>query len=295
MKSEQAKSISLVDLLASLGHHPKYSKKNGNDLWYLSPLREEKTPSFKLKKSDNIWFDHGGGKGGNILDFVMALKNVNISGALAFLDNRDLSKTLCNQDHKKTIHTLKKVIEKGPDARKIIEIKPIYSYALKNYIAERAINYDLACKYLQELKYSYENKEYFALAFKNRLGGWELRSSTYKGVIGVKDITVFENNNDRVSIFEGFMDFLSYVTLKGNDTLNSDIIVLNSANMATYGIDFIKRKNYLEIYTFFNNDNAGNKAFESFKADIPRSTPFNYLYAGYNDLNEFLVKTKIKL
>jgi len=44
LRCSGAKQIDLVDYLASLGHQPK--KVKNQDYWYLSPLREEKTPSF---------------------------------------------------------------------------------------------------------------------------------------------------------------------------------------------------------------------------------------------------------
>ena len=58
-----AKQIDLVDYLASLGHQPQ--KVNNQDYWYLSPLRDEKTPSFKINRKLNVWYDHATGKGGN--------------------------------------------------------------------------------------------------------------------------------------------------------------------------------------------------------------------------------------
>ena len=64
---DDAKQIDLVDYLASLDHHPK--KIHGNDYWYLSPFRNEKTASFKLDRKKNLWFDHGTGKGGDLIDF----------------------------------------------------------------------------------------------------------------------------------------------------------------------------------------------------------------------------------
>ena len=62
-----AKQIDLVDYLASLEHQPQ--KVNSQDYWYLSPLRDEKTPSFKVNRKLNVWYDHATGKGGNLIDF----------------------------------------------------------------------------------------------------------------------------------------------------------------------------------------------------------------------------------
>ncbi len=74
---EEAKQTDLVDYLSKSGHQP--AKVRGNDYWYLSPLREEKTPSFKVNRKLNRWYDHGLGKGGNIIDWS---QNVSSSYAL---------------------------------------------------------------------------------------------------------------------------------------------------------------------------------------------------------------------
>lgn len=66
---KEAKQIDLVEYLSTLGFSP--AKIRGNDYWYLSPLREEKTPSFKIDRKINCWYDHAFGKGGNIIDFGM--------------------------------------------------------------------------------------------------------------------------------------------------------------------------------------------------------------------------------
>jgi len=54
---EQAKQIDMVDYLSSLNHHPQ--RVHHQDFWYLSPLREEQTASFKVNRTLNVWFDFG--------------------------------------------------------------------------------------------------------------------------------------------------------------------------------------------------------------------------------------------
>ncbi|MEO8848519.1 MAG: CHC2 zinc finger domain-containing protein, partial [Casimicrobiaceae bacterium] len=51
----------MVDYLNSIEHLPQ--KIHGNDYWYISPLRDEKHPSFKVNRAKNVWHDHGIGKG----------------------------------------------------------------------------------------------------------------------------------------------------------------------------------------------------------------------------------------
>ena len=77
LMSLEAKQIDLVDYLAALGHQPQ--KIRNQDYWYLSPFRDEKTPSFKVNRSKNVWYDHGIGKGGNLIDFGIIYFNCSVS------------------------------------------------------------------------------------------------------------------------------------------------------------------------------------------------------------------------
>lgn len=71
MNIVQAKQIQLEDFLAKLGYQP--TKKDKNSLWYYSPFRKESTPSFNVNIHKRVWYDHGLGKGGNIIDLAMEL------------------------------------------------------------------------------------------------------------------------------------------------------------------------------------------------------------------------------
>ncbi|HEU4606900.1 MAG TPA: CHC2 zinc finger domain-containing protein, partial [Chitinophagaceae bacterium] len=88
----QAKQIDLVDYLASLGYQPQ--KVRNGDYWYHSPLREEKTPSFKVNRKLNVWYDHGTGKGGDLVDFGTLYFNCNITDFLLRLAGQQVSPSL---------------------------------------------------------------------------------------------------------------------------------------------------------------------------------------------------------
>lgn len=55
MTIAEAKQIRIVDFLVQLGHRALYVKSGQH--WYLSPLREERTPSFKVNDRINEWYD----------------------------------------------------------------------------------------------------------------------------------------------------------------------------------------------------------------------------------------------
>ena len=68
MNCAEANKVDLVDYLYSLGFTS--AKISGNDYWYLSPLRDERTASFKVNRNKNVWYDHGTGDGGTLIDFA---------------------------------------------------------------------------------------------------------------------------------------------------------------------------------------------------------------------------------
>jgi hypothetical protein len=62
----EAKKIGLVSYLESLGIHP--ARVWGENYWYLSLLRKEYVPSFKINRVRNLWYDFNLGRGGSIID-----------------------------------------------------------------------------------------------------------------------------------------------------------------------------------------------------------------------------------
>ena len=87
--------------------------------------------------------------------------------------------------------------------------------ALVSYLTGRGIDPAIARTYCREVRYTIGGKEYFAVGFRNDAGGWELRSARFKGGSSPKHITTLDNGSDMAMAFEGFIDFLSYLSLKG--------------------------------------------------------------------------------
>jgi DNA primase len=80
MTCAEANQIALVDYLYSLGIQPH--KTRNNDYWYLSRLRDEKTPLFNVNRKLNAWYDWGLGQGGNIIDFALLYHRCTVSELL---------------------------------------------------------------------------------------------------------------------------------------------------------------------------------------------------------------------
>ena len=56
-----------------------------------------------------------------------------------------------------------------------------------------------------------------AIGFPNVAGGYEVRNSFFKGCIAPKDITHIRQQGEqreKCLVFEGFMDYLSFLTLR---------------------------------------------------------------------------------
>ena len=74
-----------MDFLQIRGHNPLKIKYGS--AWFLSPMRQETTPSFKVNIDKNVWFDFGTGEGGDLITFVMKLNNVKYREALEIIGN----------------------------------------------------------------------------------------------------------------------------------------------------------------------------------------------------------------
>ena len=327
MNSAQAKNILITDLLTSLSREPKTIKNN--DYWYLSPLHEEKTPSFKVDIVKNVWYDHGDGVGGNIIDLVMNIYNLDFKSALQKLSsifNYGDTAVSSSFFHQQVINQKINQIQEsaksqnsssgpsqnssaakshlnqtgvsqtkdhGPSHFELKKIKDLENKALLEYITKRGIKSDIAMRYLKEVYYSSssqdETKNYFALGFENDAGNYELRNAYFKGCIGSKDITTIKGTgNKELSIFEGFIDFLSALTHFKIDNFKSDVIILNSVANKAKILDLLYSDLYNKIYLFLDNDKAGQETQREFYSINNKCVNCSNIYEPYKDFNEFL-------
>ena len=166
MNIEDVKQIPIADYLHSLGYSPV--KRQGNGLWYKSPLREEHEASFKVNTDRNLWYDFGAGKGGNIIALA---KELYFSDSLPYL--------------------LKRIEEQTPNVRPVsfsfpqcrtepsfqhLEVRDLTHPALLRYLQGRGINIELAKRECKELHFTNNGKPFFAIGFPNMAGGYEVRN-----------------------------------------------------------------------------------------------------------------------
>ena len=272
--------IKLIPIREYLTHRGAYPKQeNSRYGFYLSPLREEQDASFKVDYVQNLWYDFGAGRGGSIIDLVMEIENCNFQQAVERLRNDNISTSIIVTSQ--TLHTL-------PNRLQVLGDYPLCHPALINYLDIRAVDTTIAKKFCREVHYSVGGRNYFAIGFRNDYGGWELRSERFKGCSTPKYITTIDNGSDKALAFEGFMDFLSYLTIKQNDSTTCNIAVLNSVANVQKAVPFLAR--HRSIYTFLDNDDAGRKALSEIERLCPQSKVINQsdFYRRHKDLNDYL-------
>ena len=277
MKTIQAiKCLSIRAYLAGRGLRP--TKDNPRYGLYLSPLRKEHTPSFKVDYAQNLWYDFGLGAGGSIIDLVMRLERCDFAQTLRLLGNGERTPM--------AVPVPSSDLPTDPALRLLSDI-PLRHPALVGYLSSRGIDPIIASACCREVHYAVGGRNYFAVGFRNDAGGWELRSERFKGSVSPKHITTIDNRSDTVVAFEGFMDFLSFLSMKPDEWPHINIAVLNSVVNLPKAIPFLSR--HATIYAFFDNDNAGRKTTADLKRLCPNSTVIDrsHLYREHKDLNEF--------
>ncbi|MGO3267401.1 MAG: toprim domain-containing protein [Sphingobacterium sp.] len=296
--AEQIKDeVSLVDLLARLGHAPAY--RSGKELFYKSMLREENTPSLCVNEALNVWFDHGGTNasginGGNVIDFGIAFWYPSpfnevvgkISGIMAITPAENLPQDIRQQRPR---------IQSTRVTNYTIEtIKELNSHpAITRYLQSRGI-WEVAQGSIKEVYYAINNgpkagRQFFSAGWQNDAGGWELRNRIgerdFKACLGRKAITTIPGDENRLSLFEGYMDYLSW-RQDNPDSLDT-VIVLNSVNLLESALTKVTSFSIVDVY--FDRDYAGEAALDRLLKAMPNATNRSDVYQGFKDYNEMLM------
>jgi DNA primase len=283
MNCEQANQIDMVEYLRKLGYFP--AKIRGSDHWFLSPLRGEKTPSFKINKSKNIWYDHGMGKGGNLINFACAFFHCSVPEALRKIREETPGQISYSSP-------AASMIDLPENPLKILSVtEPITDMNLLRYLNQRNIDIQVANLYCKEVVYENGRKTYCALGFKNNSGGYELRSGRFKGSSSPKYVSYFDCHAKSIIVFEGFFDFLTYQTIHRNQQLEpANFLVLNSLSFFTRSLLLIEKHDSIHLY--LDNDKAGQECTKTLQQRCEKVIDQSGLYQGYKDLNDWWVSSQ---
>ena len=249
---------------------------------YCSPLREETHPSFKVDTEKNLWIDYAEGRGGSIIDLCMRLEGCTLSEAICRLGQTTSFDTACNN--------VEPSKEKAYSSNSSIRLpKEEVANGARRLIKVRCINLEKALPFLKSISYEVRGRRYEAIGFANLSGGYELRDDkTFKGTVAPKDITpIFENKPQPVCLFEGFMDFLSFLSMK--EEVNNRCLVINSVSNIGRSISYLNNHQVSSIRTFLDNDDAGRRATQELIKAGFKVEDMSVHYGNFKDLNEYHV------
>ena len=290
MTIQEAKQIRIADYLQSLGYTPV--KQQGNSLWYKSPLREEAEASFKVNTELNQWYDFGIDKGGNIIALAQELYR---SDYVPYLLECIAKQTPHLHIASHTPFSLGRQSVSEPMYRHL-QVMELSSPALLSYLNERGISPELAKRECRELSFENKGKPYFAIGFPNMAGGYEVRNRYFKGCVAPKDVTHIRQQGEPRSmcyLFEGFMDYLSFLTIRVRNNPQhprltmQDYIILNSVSNLAKAEGILA--DYSKIGCFLDNDTAGRTAVEHLQERFgERLSDKSIYYREYKDLNDYL-------
>ena len=256
---------------------------------YCSPLREETHPSFKVDTEKNLWIDYGEGRGGSIIDLCMRMEGCTLSEAIRRLgQNAPVNGTYSSLNDFVPNNSQPVMAVNG--ARRLIEISDTLPPHFQEYLTKvRCINLEKGMPFLKCISYEVRGRRYQAIGFANLSGGYELRDDkTFKGTIAPKDITpTFTDRAEPVCIFEGFMDFLSFLSMK--EEITNHCLVMNSVSNVARTIRYLNDRHLTHIRAFLDNDEAGRSTVQDFIKAGFHVEDMNIHYKDFKDLNDFHV------
>lgn len=286
------KRYSIVEYLERKGIRPV--RKTSTYVMYRSPLREETHPSFKVDTEKNLWIDYAEGRGGSIIDLCIRLEGCTLSEAICRLeqnapDNTTHSYSFTNRGISISPNQRENVTASG--TRRLICLSDTLPPHLQEYLKkERCIDLEKATPFLKCISYEVRGRRYEAIGFANSSGGYELRDNhLFKGTIAPKDITpIFEDKAQPVCLFEGFMDFLSFLSMK--EEVTNQCLVMNSVSKVTRSVHYLNERNITSVHTFLDNDYAGQRAVQEFVNAGFKVEDMTVYYRDFKDLNDFHVR-----
>ena len=282
MNIDEIRKISLVEFLNQLGYQP--TGRDSKGLWFYSPCRSERKPSFHVNPRKGVWFDFGSGAGGDIFTLAGELCN---SG-----DFIRQAEYIAEKMKLPIVKPYKPVPFIEQPTFENLKVSKLESPALLKYLADRGIPRNIAQRWCVQVDYRLHGKDYYAIGFENNAHGFELRNSYYKGSYPPKHITHIADGNTRCNVFEGFIDFLSAERLGLND--GSDSVVLNS--VANVGKALTILPDYSVIACYLDNDEAGRASLARLRRELgDKIMDKSALYPDHKDLNDFLVATQPKI
>jgi len=279
---QELKKVPIINILNKLNIESVEKKKE--EYWFKALWRNEQTASIKCV--NNLFYDFGEGIGGNTIDFVMKILNLEFKEAVKWLQNESVIFSF----HQPELNTISRNINKGK-TYSITKVQPLQNTILIEYLMSRCLNINLCTKYLCEIYYQVNDKKYFGVCFTNDQNGFEIRNKYAKLCLGKKWFTHINNNQNKIVVLESWSDFIALLILYPEIEKSNDYIILNSLSLLSR-LDVIF-ESYSEIMFALDNDSAGDNATQLYiKKWQNRLIDIRFIFKEFKDLNDFLISQK---
>ncbi|MBR0352595.1 MAG: DNA primase [Oscillospiraceae bacterium] len=140
------------DIVDVVSQYVNLSKRSGSNLFGLCPFHSERTPSFSVNRSKQIYHCFGCGKGGSVINFIMEIENVPFPDAVEVLAKRAGMQMPAAED--------------DPESRKRAKILAINRAAARYYYDMLGSAEGAKCReYLEKRRLSKKTATDFGLGF----------------------------------------------------------------------------------------------------------------------------------
>jgi DNA primase len=263
MDIEAVKRIPILDYLSTKGF--KYRVSGNKAIVSASWDRSDSEPSVSVNLTNNTFYDFGKGKGGSIIDLVSYVEGCTVSEAIFALKRGNFATGAFSETKQEPQYEL-------------LSVHDELTTSLAEYLHSRCISKEVYSKYVKRIHYFSKKlkRELYGIGFQNDLGGWEIRTRTHKSSITPKTITTIEGGHN-VSVFEGFIDFMSACEFYRKSPTNTVVVLNSTANAAK--VDWSR---YRRAFLFLDNDKSGSEATTFISNNID-SVDMRFYESDFND------------
>ena len=230
---------------------------------FCSPLRNEHNPSAVIFYNTKQYFDFSTEERMTLPTFIAKVENCDFKRAIELISGATFQ---CLTPYAPQVDL--------SDGSPVGEYSTLTDAALFRYTESRGISTRTAIKYLQQCRWK---GKYNKIAFRNDKGGYAIRNNQPNAQQrwfndGPNRPTTISHNSDRVVIFEGTFDFLSwveYMNYKKKSIEKFDAITLNSVSNYRWLVMENQLAKYSKIFLYLDNDKAGRETTAKIIAEYP--------------------------
>lgn len=292
---------SLVDYFFSLADRGilKYDKKTGDN--YVFAKRKEHTNDFQstgsiLVKEGVGWRDFENDEKGKINNAVMKYEKLTWLESYHYLKDKNgfVGYEFKNDSQVKDA----KQQRSAQSSAEVVRVEKVSNKYILDYYKSRGISEETIYNNVKQIVYKRNEKTFISGGIENIKGGFNVRGHNFKSIIGDhNDISIINGSKDRLLIFEGLVDYMSWLELNNKSKTEETIVIINSTSNFSSTINFINNNSFTDIGLLVNKDAAGDKFCIKLEKEFGKI--FTDLRDEYDlspelDLNDKLIIEQVK-